>query len=224
MKSVKYILISFALISLFGRCSSDEGIKQVDTAPIITKLEIEGPFHFKKDIEVKPGLIFDILNWGRGADSLSAYLILRSDSLRKKFNSTSGELEGKIVDVWNMDMDSDGNPEIFIQTRNNRDYLNLYVHEFDESGSSQKLRFPDLSEATMKTYRGKDSLYVKNDKLMREFPVYKADTAGKVTTESRKTLIYSLSRNDFSVVDPNAPKEIPKPQPKKKAKKKSRRR
>lgn len=223
MKSVKHILIIFTLINLFARCSSDDAPAKVNTAPLITKVEVAGPFHFQKDIEVKPGLIFDILNWGRGADSISGYLILRSDSIRKKFNSTSGELEGKIVDVWNMDMDSDGNPEIFIQTKNNRDYLNLYVHEFDESGGQQKLRFPDLSEATKKTYRGKDSLYVKDDKLIREFPVYKDDTAGKAT-ESRKTLIYSLSKNDFSVVDPNAPKETPKPQPAKKAKKKSRRR
>ncbi|HCN82225.1 MAG TPA: hypothetical protein DIT07_01205 [Sphingobacteriaceae bacterium] len=222
MKSVKYILIIVTLISLFGRCSSVEEPQKVDTVPLVSEQEIPGPFHFQKDIEVKPGLIFDILNWGRGADSISAYLILRSDSLHKKFNSTSGELEGNIVDVWNMDMDSDGNPEIFIQTKDKKDNLNLYIHEFDNSGTSQKLHFPDLSEATKKIYRGKDSIYVKDDKLMREFPIYKNDSTEKA--EGKKTLIYSLSKNDFSVVDPNAKPEPEKPKKKVKKKRSGRRR
>jgi hypothetical protein len=223
MKFVKYTLIVITLITLFGRCSSDEP-KQVNTAPLITKVEIAGPFHYQKDIEVKPGLIFDILNWGRGADSLSAYLILRSDSIHKKFNSTSGELEGTIVDVWNMDMDSDGNPEIFIQTKGNKDDLNLYINEFDNSGASQKLHFPDLSDATKKTYRGKDSIYVKDSKLIREFPVFKQDSTGKDIADGKKTLIYSLSSNDFSVVDPNAKPEPEKPKKEVKKKRSGRRR
>lgn len=224
MNSVKYILSIITLASFFAQCSSFEEPQKLDTTPLITKIEIKGPFHFQKDIEVKPGLIFDVVNWGRGADSISAYLILRSDSLHKKYNSTSGELEGDIVDVWNMDMDSDGNPEIFIQTKGKKDNLNLYIHEFDDAGASQKLRFPDLSDATKKTYRGKDSIYVKDDKLMREFPMFKQDSTGKDIADGRKTLIYSLSSNDFSVKDPNAKPEPEKPKQVVKKKRSGRRR
>ena len=75
------------------------------------------PFRYHKMIEVSPGQDYDILSWGRGEKGTSAFEILHSDSAAAKFTTTTGDLEGAIVDVYNSDMDLDGNPEILIQAK-----------------------------------------------------------------------------------------------------------
>ncbi len=219
MKSLKYNLVILILISLFGNCTSNNEPEKTTNAPVTTPPKIPEPFHYKKNIEVKPGLIFDVLSWGRGADTTGAYIILRSDSTHRKFSSVTGELKGNIVDVWNMDMDADGSPEIFIQAADKKSWLNMYVNEFDNSGSSQKLHFPDLSDATKAKYRGKDSLYVKNGKLIREFPLFKKGDPDNKPSGGKKVLVYSLTKNDFSIgeLDPKTmqPIKSPPPPPKK---------
>lgn len=165
-------------------------------------VKIPAPFRFHKAIEVKPGLTLDVVSWGRGSESVGAYLILRSDSTHLKYRSISGELDGKIVDVWNMDMDSDGNTELFIQAQGEGEgsYLNMYVYEFADNGSSQQITFPKLGSASKKGYKGGDSLYIKDDKLFREFPVTDADDkTDSKSTGSKKVLEYGIRNNSFTV-------------------------
>lgn len=190
-------VLSFILLFIVSCSSVEEKVPQKQEVKVV----LPEPFHFHKAIEVKPGLTFDVVSWGRGADFESAFLILRSDSSEMKYRSTAGELEGRINDAWNMDMDSDGNPEIFIESKGAEkgNYLNMYVYEFDDNGTSRELRFPDLTSSTKENYRGKDSLYVKEGSLFREFPVYdEKDTAG-VKPIGKKILEYSLRGNSFSV-------------------------
>ena len=49
-------------------CGSDS--ETLNDAP--KKTVLAAPFRFKRSLEVKPGLIFDVLTWGRGKDSTSA--------------------------------------------------------------------------------------------------------------------------------------------------------
>ncbi|WP_423148309.1 hypothetical protein [Rubrolithibacter danxiaensis] len=200
MKAVKLLPVLLIVGSFIAGCT--EETKTSNTSqPVVTKNPLDAPFRFHKAIEVKPGLTFDVLSWGRGSEMVGGLLILRSDSTHLKYASTTDELEGRIVDAWNMDMDSDGNPEIFIQAKGDQkdSYLNMYVYEFSNSGNEQKLRFPELSSSSKKNYRGKDSLYVKDDKIMREYPLFDdKDTAG-VSPTGKKTLEYSLRGNSFNV-------------------------
>jgi len=194
----RYILpVLFALTAIIS-CSSSE-TKKIESS--ITKVVLPQPFRYHKFIEVKPGLTFDILSWGRGPEYESQYLILRSDSSNVKYSTTSEELEGKIVDAWNMDLDSDGNPEIFIQSTGGEEgtALKLYVYEFSEGGSSQEIKFPELTSATKKKYRGRDSVYIKEGALYREFPLYdEKDTAG-IKSLDKKVVEYKLSGNRFDI-------------------------
>lgn len=187
-----------ALIYLFSACSGD---KQPQKKAAKVKMVLPEPFRFHKAVEVKPGLTFDVVSWGRGAELTGAFLILRSDSSGMKYRSVSGELDGRIADVWNMDMDADGNPEIFIQSKgaDKDDYLKMYVYEFDDNGSSKELHFPDLSSSTKKNYRGKDSVYVRNGELFRTFPLYAEDDTTGVKPTGKKLLQYNLNGNSFSV-------------------------
>ncbi|MBC8052494.1 MAG: hypothetical protein H7Y13_05480 [Sphingobacteriaceae bacterium] len=201
MEKIKLVLLASIsiLITTLMSCASEE--KPFKAESSITKVVLPQPFRYHKPIEVKPGLTFDVLSWGRGAEHVGQYLILRSDSSDVKYSTISEELEGDIIDAWNMDLDSDGNPEIFIQAKgqDKDSYFKLYVYEFSESGSSQELKFPELTSATKKKYHGKDSVYVKEGNLFREFPLYEeTDTAGLKPIE-RKVLEYSLRGNRFDI-------------------------
>jgi hypothetical protein len=201
MKAIKIVAALFIAVYLFDSCTSAD--KSADIIhPKNAEAKLPKPFRYHKAVEVKPGLTLDVVSWGRGSESTGAYLILRSDSTHLKYKSISGELDGEIVDVWNMDMDSDGNPELYIQAMGEGEgsHLNMYVYEFTDNGSSQKLTFPNLGSSSKKGYKGNDSLYIKDDKLIREFPVVTNDAkTGSETAASRKVLEYGLRNNSFTV-------------------------
>lgn len=201
MKSFSlYSGLLLVLACLFS-CSSDEPQKVVSASPV--KPAIMEPFRFHKAIEVKPGLVLDVLSWGRGTDSIGAYLILRSDSTHYSYRSVSGELVGKIIDSWGMDLDTDGNPEVFIhsQSTKGKAALNMYVYEYNETGSAQQIRFPELSSSTREGYLGNDSLYIKDGKLIREFQFSTKTDSSDTPLKSIKKLEYSLRSNSFQVKD-----------------------
>lgn len=184
---------------LFASCTSEDKNPPIVTKPAVKKI-IE-PFRYHKAIEVKPGLTLDIVSWGRGSNSVGGYLVLRSDSTHLSYRSIAGELDGEIVDAWDMDLDSDGNPELYIHSRGEGEgsYLTMYIYEYNESGSNQQIRFPELGSSLKKGYKGNDSVYVKDGKLMREFPIYSTDDSVSKTTGEIRKLVYSLRSNSLSV-------------------------
>lgn len=203
MSKIKSIKIAAALlVSVFvlNSCTSADKTAIIKEKPV--EIKLPQPFRFHKAVEVKPGLTLDVVSWGRGSNTAGAYLILRSDSTHLKYRSISGELDGEIVDVWNMDMDSDGNPELFIQAKGEGEgsHLNMYVYEFSDNGSSRELTFPNLGSSSKRGYKGNDSLYIKDEKLIREFPVVDTDEkTGSQSAGSKKILEYSLRNNSFTV-------------------------
>lgn len=197
--NLKTLLFGIYLAStLLSACTGDEE-KKAEVKPVVKK--IMEPFRFHKAIEVKPGLTLDIVSWGRGSNSVGGYLILRSDSTHLSYRSEADELDGKIVDAWDMDLDTDGNPELYIQAegegKGKGSFLNMYIYEYSEGGSNQQIRFPELSSSLKEGYRGNDSVYIKEGKLMREFPVYdKNDSTGTATGDRRK-MEYTLRNNSL---------------------------
>jgi hypothetical protein len=201
MKVVNSILAaSLMIISLGSSCRNKEPVKKT-TSMALPKTVVMEPFRFHKAIEVKPGLTLDVLSWGRGSETDGAYMVLRSDSTHMKYKSTSGELDGKIVDAWNMDLDSDGNPELFIQSKGEGEgsHLNMYVYEYSDGGSAQELNFPSLKGSQKEGYKGQDSVYIKEGILMRSFPVFDEGDSTNTPTNEKKTLIYKLRNNSFQV-------------------------
>ena len=195
MKSLK--IISALFFTVFMISCEQQKEKVVIKKPEPTK--IMEPFRFHKAIEVKPGLTLDIVSWGRGSDSIGGYLILRSDSSRLSYRSVSGELKGKVVDAWNMDLDTDGNPELYIQAKSESkdNYLHMYVYEFNANGNSQQIRFPELSSSLKEGYQGKDSLYLREGKLIREFPVISSQDTSSTAGPSIRKIEYSIRDNSL---------------------------
>lgn len=198
MKQISILLLVTACLSI-AACNQQDN--RPYTAPVAAKKPLtEEPFKYHKMIEVAPGQYYDVLSWGRGAAGGGAYMILRSDSADQQYNSTTGNLEGPIQDVLNADLDTDGNPEIIIQAKSvdTSRFTNVFVYEYHDDNAN-KLDFPKLTASQRKGYRGNDNFYVKDSKLMREFPIYQGSGTAAKPTGQKKLLAYSLHSNSFSV-------------------------
>ncbi|RZK42100.1 MAG: hypothetical protein EOO90_08455 [Pedobacter sp.] len=202
MKFVEVIKIGvFALATVVCVGCTDEPktnttkVEEIEDKPT-------NPFPFYKSIEIKPGYNFEVLSWGKGVDSIGGYLILMSDSVRNNYKSISIERKGIITDAWNMDLDNDGNPELYIQYVVRKNVNDINVYEFNNN-SFDKISFPGLNSELKKGYEGNDAFFVKNGELFRSVPVVLSDS-GKTATLV-KTIQYRLNGNSFST------KEIVKP-------------
>lgn len=180
-------------ILVLAACGSDEKAPVAKTAEI--KAKSENPFPFYKNIEIKPGLHFEVVSWGKGVDTLGGYLLLMSDSLKNNYKSIAVERKGIITDAWNMDLDNDGNPELYIQYVVRKNVNDINVYEFSNN-NFDKISFPGLNSELKKGYQGNDKFFVKNGDLFRSVPVILADS-GKTSTLV-KILTYRLSGNSFS--------------------------
>jgi hypothetical protein len=199
MNPYKYVLQQSAVIAvllfLFACNNGTEKTGAVtETAPV---KKAAGQFPFYKDIVIKPGLVFEVVSWGKGVDSIGGYLLLMSDSVKNNYRSFAVEREGIITDVWNMDMDNDGNPELYIELLSKKNVKDLNVYEY--SGNNfNKITFPPLSSKTKKTYGGNDKFTIKNGELFRSFPIVNS-TDSTQRNGTARLLHYSLRGNSFSV-------------------------
>lgn len=195
----RFYLFALLIGTAIAGCNSNE-TKTVATAPAPKKPELMGPFRFHKLIEVSPGQSYDILSWGRGSVDAGAFMILHSDSSAIQYTTTTGDLDGAIVDVYNADMDVDGNPEILIQakSKDTTKYATIYAFEFNNN-KANKLDFPRLNSSQRKGYRGNDNFYIRDGKLMREFPIYSGTGNDAKPTGAKRQLEYGLRSNEFTV-------------------------
>ncbi len=191
-KAIKVGLFSLTVL-IFAACSSDE--PATVAKPEIVKEKSANPFSFYRSIEIKPGFHFEVLSWGKGVDTLGGYLLLMSDSIKNNYKSIAIERKGIITDAWNMDLDNDGNPELYIQYVVRKNVNDINVYEFNNN-SFDKISFPGLNSNLKKGYQGNDTFFVKNGDLFRSVPVVLTDS-GKTSTLV-KTLEYKLSGNSFS--------------------------
>jgi len=184
---------------LIAGCSSDKK-PPVTQVTEIKKPVLAAPFRYHKLIESSPGQYYDILSWGRGSVDTGSFLILHSDSSGKKYITTTGDLNGTIVDVYNTDMDVDSNPEILIQSKKKDtvNYTTIYAYEFNFN-KANKIDFPKLTTSQRKGYRGEDNFYIAEGKLIREFPIYDGNNVTAKPSGAKRKLEYGLSGNSFTV-------------------------
>ncbi|GAA4315087.1 hypothetical protein GCM10023149_11540 [Mucilaginibacter gynuensis] len=198
--NARFILGLLTAGVLAAGCGNDDKKPVNNNAVAPKKPTVQAPFRFHKRIEVAPGQDFDVLSWGRGSSDVGSFLILHSDSAGMDYTTTTGNLEGSIVDVYNSDMDLDGNPELLIQgkAKDSTNYANVYAFEFN-GDRANKLDFPKLTKKQRKGYRGNDNFYIKEGKLMREFPIYDGEGAEAKPSGAKRVFEYGLRNNSFTV-------------------------
>ena len=201
MNSGRYFIklpLLFAGLFILASCGDSASEKKDASAAVAAEVKKPvGQFPFYKDIAIKPGLNFEVVSWGKGVDSVGGYLILMSDTTKNSYKSLSNERKGIITDAWNMDLDNDGNPEIYIEMKSKENVLDLHVYEYS-GGEFRKISFPGLSSSIKKNYVGNDKFIIKNGELFRSVPlVNPKDTT--IKAGDFKMLHYKLSGNNFSV-------------------------
>lgn len=196
----RFNLCWLTVTALLFACGNEAKKPAQVSIPVVKAPVVMQPFRYHKLIEVSPGQDYDILSWGRGSSKTGAFMILHSDSAAAKYTTTTGDLDGAIVDVYNSDMDLDGNPEILIQTKGKDtiNYTTIYAFEFGGE-KARKLDFPKLTKSQRKGYRGDDNFYIKDGALMREFPIFDGNGAGAKLTGAKRQLQYGLRNNEFTV-------------------------
>ncbi len=193
-------LITFAFATVFAGCNQTGQKTIVQKATTSAKPQLIQPFRFHKMVEVSPGNSFDVLSWGRGPAETGSFLILASDSAEAKYTTTTGDLDGTITDVFNTDMDVDGNPEILIQAKSKDSTVRTRIYAFEyKDNKAQKLDFPKLNQSQKKGYRGEDNFYIKGGVLMREFPVFEGSETDAKPTGEKRILEYGIRSNSFTV-------------------------
>jgi len=199
MKARFYLSVSIGCVIAITACNTTPQQVAPPAAPA-KKPDYVAPFRYHKLIEVSPGQDYDILSWGRGSAMAGSFIILHSDSAAKKYTTTTGDLDGTIVDVYNSDMDLDGNPELLIQAKgtDSTNYATIYAFEFS-NGKAQKLDFPKLTKSQKQGYHGSDNFYIKEGKFIREFPIYDSNDKDAKATGAKRVLQYGLRDNSFTV-------------------------
>jgi hypothetical protein len=195
----KYIQQSLLLVGLLFLFScNQENPEQAGKADRKTEpAKTAGQFSFYKDLAIRPGLNFEVVSWGKGVDSVGGYLLLMSDSTRNDYRSTAIDREGIIRDAWNMDMDNDGNPELYVELVKDKTYLDLNVFEFSR-GSFNRIKFPSIPDRLKKIYAGNDKFTIKDGELIRSFPIVNPRDSTEKAGDM-KQVRYTLSGNSFSV-------------------------
>lgn len=194
-KFLQQSLLLVGLLFLFA-CNQEKS-KSTDLGVKKTQERVPGQFSFYKDLLIRPGLNFEVVSWGKGVDSVGGYLLLMSDSLKNDYRSISVERNGIVKDAWNMDMDNDGNPELYIQLLKDKNQLDLNVFEFSR-GNFQRISFPSLPDKLKKIYGGNDKFTIKEGDLYRSFPIVNP----RDSTEKAGDIVqvqYMLNGNNFSV-------------------------
>jgi hypothetical protein len=195
-----YFLVSIASILAAG-CTQDAGKPAITTTSSAQKkVVLTEPFRYHKLVEVSPGDDFDILSWGRGSSETGSFEILHSDSVNMKYTTTTGDLDGVIVDAFNTDMDVDGNPEIIIQAKTKDTVYNTAIYAFEfNNGKANKLDFPKLTSSQKKGYRGNDDFYIQDGNLMRRFDIYEGSGKEAKSTGQKRVFQYGLRNNEFTI-------------------------
>jgi len=197
MKLIKNLIMQplcLAVLLLLGGCGDKEKVAEVKQTH--TSQKKADQFVFYKDISIRPGINFEVVSWGKGIDSVGGYLILLSDSIRNNYKSLSNERKGVITDAWNLDMDNDGNPEVYIELLSKKNVLDLNVYEYS-GGSFNKISFPPLSSSMKEHYAGNDKFLIKDGDLYRTFPIVNPKDS-TMKAGSLKTIRYRFSGNSFS--------------------------
>lgn len=198
MEKLKKVCWLITLSLTFVSCSQPD--KKTQPKTLHPKITLPTPFKKHLKLELGPEIIFDVFSWGRGTDSSSSVLVLRSDSLKNEFSVASTDnLNGHLQEVFNTDMDNDSHPEIVIYYTKNDKYGTADVLCYEFTGKAvDKISFPNLSSKTEKQYRGHDKFYVKGGNLYREFDLY-ADVDSNRKPTDKKTLKYFLVKNKFDL-------------------------
>lgn len=133
-----------------------------------------------------------VYHWGEdGSYSLGHYLVVVADA-SDTLGAETGPTDGPLMDVWVTDLDHDGNPEIILWAKcvGSGGYGEVYFLEWQD-GKFLMPELPPLTPAQQDGYMGHDVFRIRNNRLIREFPIYRETDPNSTPTGGTRTIEYA---------------------------------
>ncbi|MFN4121677.1 MAG: hypothetical protein ACK4GL_00085 [Flavobacteriales bacterium] len=102
------------------------------------------------------------------------------------------KLPGKLSGALCADVNENFKPELYIWTRTPK-YKNGHLIGFEFASKKTDIQLPELPAKYAEGYNGRDTFYIKQDHLIRSFPVYEIGAGAAVETGKIRSLWYSLN-------------------------------
>jgi hypothetical protein len=213
MRILTLIIIIFALPTLIS-CSESTGDSRNnlvsvanDAAPASQRRpdtfviqpeanpgDLSDLFTYHNKLTLNNDITFDVL--GLGTQAVGNYLILKSDKSRSKYVSITGDKQGRIVHSVATDIDADHQIEVILFIKNMTDLKGkLIIHEIDSLNKHNNIMLPELTPDLAEGYQGRDTFYVQNNKIIREFPVFSKSATGSKAGTNKRHIEYVLKNN-----------------------------
>lgn len=156
-------------------------------------------FDQQKTLVFGDSLHIRVLSWG--AEKTGNYLVLMADSVRQHYVGNSFFRDGILKDAWVTDLDEDGQPEVsvFVQGAGHDQYGRFFVHELKQDFSFSSVSFPQFSEVLGAEYGGHDSLYIRENRIVREYRL--RNLADTIAATQLRRVEYAYENNKLEVAD-----------------------
>lgn len=102
------------------------------------------------------------------------------------------QLPGKLSGALSADINGNFKPELYVWTRTASDKRGHLVG-FEFASKKTDIQLPELPAKYAEGYNGRDTFYIKQDHLIRSFPVYEIGAGAAIETGKVRSLWYSLN-------------------------------
>jgi len=197
---MKKLFISFFLIIISIISCSDKKPETVVKKDSTEKMTVkkDTSFTIRKEITTKTGKKFVIIET-KPTNSVSDYMIA-GGGFENSQDTIRYSLKNPMSTAMLADLDKNGFDEVYIITKATgsgsfEDILAVTSFEDKTFGeiNVQEITAEDMEkDGKFAGYMGHDSIYITDNRLVREFPVYKTSDVNSAPTGGRRKIIYSL--------------------------------
>jgi hypothetical protein len=148
---------------------------------------------FEKTLKLQ-GVAFHVT--AQRGEAGESTVVVTPSGLEKDNRKMERKIEGSVIDAQVADLNSDGSPEIYIYTVSDGSgaYGSLVAYSANKKRSLSDIYLPPLEEdgKNSRGYMGHDSFKIKDNVLVRTFPVYQKSDPNCCPTGGKRMLEYTL--------------------------------
>jgi len=205
---MKPLLPLVIILLLTYSCKQGQSSSKSDTNEVVNKNVVEADIksdQLEKNIyKTSTGKSIQLISDKKGS-SLSDFTIVTND-----FPNSTESIHIKDSDpLWEVvieDLDANGYDEIYLITKSagSGSYSSVFGLASNQDLSLTTIYLADISESDVQPngafygYMGHDSIYFKNNRMHRKYPVYNEGDPNCCPTGGDKTLSYSLKAGEAS--------------------------
>lgn len=152
---------------------------------------------FAKQLQ-QQGTSFTVESLGEGSIQRLRVTARNADSTLPVIRES---IDGRVTDARVADLDRNGRPElyVFVQNVGSGAYGELKGYEFDKK-QWQEIELPELDSDQSRGYMGHDSLYLSNNAIVRQFPLFRDNDTNSKPTGGNRKVVYELG-SDYVLLE-----------------------